>query len=296
MLDLPNSKFWSQIDAALVVNLKHRTDRWERIHTILRRHLPEDKIVRIDAVLGVDLPGYNQPPWFRESTPERVAKVKAGAAGCCLSHRKAIQTAKDAGYQRVLLLEDDADFYDELNTTQGDAVADVLEDDSAWDMFYLGFYQKLNKYHTVKSLSLDGKPFEIRRIRGPLYLHALVLNHRIFDRMLEELPEADDPWRWMTYWGSIDSWVQNRLGRDPGVRIWATEPKLVMQAATFSDIGGRMVSVEEGQGTHIRSTQISLDQRAFNRSIPLSPLEKLQQAYKRRSRVLKAKLFGYKKT
>lgn len=290
------SPFWSNIDAAMVVNLAQRTDRWERIHGILSKHLPDDKIVRVDARMGVDLPGYKQKPWFSASTPENVSIVKAGAAGCCLSHRKAIEMAKAAGYRRILLLEDDADFQNELDGPEGDAVASVLEDDLAWDMFYLGYYQKHNKHYVAKRLDINDKPFELRRIRGPLMLHAAVIHERVYDAMLAGLPNPDNPWPWMAYWGSIDAWIQNRFGRDPRVRIWATEPKLVMQVATWSDICGRMLTVEESQGTHRPTHSEALDEQAFERSIPLRLTERAYQAYKYGSRRLKARLFGHKKT
>jgi|GEM_PF-875980 len=289
------SSFWQQIDAAMVVNLAERTDRWERISGILAKHLPKERIVRVDAFKGVDLPGYKQKPWFSKKTTEQVAVVKAGAAGCCLSHRKAIEMAKHAGYRRILLLEDDADFQNELEGPEGDAVACVLEDDS-WDMFYLGYYQKHNKHYVAKKTEIDGHPFELRRIRGPLMLHAAVIHERIFDAMIDGLPDPTHPWPWMAYWGSIDAWIQNRFGRDPRVRIWATEPKLVMQVATWSDICGRMLTEEESQGTHRPTYAEQLDEQAFERSIPLHWTERLYQAYKYGSRRLKARLFGHSKT
>ncbi|MBX2853301.1 MAG: glycosyltransferase family 25 protein [Phycisphaeraceae bacterium] len=280
----------------MVVNLAERTDRWERISGILSKHLPADQVVRVDAIKGVDLPGYKQRPWFRDHTPEKVSTMKAGAAGCCLSHRKAIEMARDAGYRRILLLEDDADFQNELDGPEGDAVASVLKDDSAWDMFYLGYYQKHNKHYVAKRLEIDGKPFELRRIRGPLMLHAAVIHERVFDAMLDGLPNPKNPWPWMAYWGSVDAWIQNRFGRDPRIRIWATEPKLVMQVATWSDICGRMLTEAESQGMHRPTHATPLDEHAFERSVPLSLGERCYQLYKYGSRRLKARLFGHKKT
>lgn len=296
MPDLPTSKFWSQIDAALVINLKTRDDRWQRIKSILGEHLPEDRIVRVDAVLGRELPGFGEKPWFTARTPEHVARHKAGAAGCCLSHRKAIQTAKDHGYKRMLVLEDDADFINPLDTPEGDAVADVLEDMDAWDMFYLGFNQRVNKHHVVRSIENDGQRLDLLRIRGPLMTHAMIFNERIYDALLEGLPTQKNIWRWMTYWGSIDSWVHNRFGRQRGVKIWGTEPKLVLQIADYSDIAGRPLTVAESQGTHKASKMIPLDLESFENELPLKPLEVAQQLYKRNLRVLKARLLGHKKT
>ena len=222
--------------------------------------------------------------------------MKAGSAGCCLSHRKAIEIAKAAGYERILLMEDDADFYNELDTPEGDMIAEVLRLDDGWDMFYLGYYQRLNKHHIVERRVIDDRQFELRRIRGPLMLHAAVIHERVFDKMLAGLPTVDTIWHWVSYWGSIDSWIYNRFGRDRRVRIWACEPKLVMQVVSHSDICGRPLTVEESIGTHRSSKLVSLKADAFERSIPVRPHMQCYQLYKRAMRVLRDRLLGYRKT
>ena len=112
--------FWDQIDAILVINLKHRNDRWEKLLSELKVFGVDKKAVRIEAIDGKKLPGYNQKPWFTKKTHENVDKMKAGSAGCCLSHRKAIEFAKAQGYKRILLMEDDARFKEEFNEAADD--------------------------------------------------------------------------------------------------------------------------------------------------------------------------------
>lgn len=236
-----NKAFWSQIDAILVVNLAHRTDRWEKLIDKLASIGVAEKVHRIDAIMGWTLPGYLEHPWFRGRTPERVARMKAGSAGCCLSHRKAIAFARDQGYRHVLLLEDDALFNNDLTGREGELIAEILADDSQWDMFYLGFYQRMNKHHVAREETIDGHPFQLMRIRGPLMFHATVINQQIYDRLLEGLPTVDNIWSWMTYWGSIDAWIQNRFGRNRINRIWGTQPRLVVQQANYSDICGQVL-------------------------------------------------------
>lgn len=288
--------FWACIDAVMVVNLKHRTDRWERMHAILSRHLPEEKIIRVDAEYGKELPGFGDKPWFTQRTSEKVAHMKAGSAGCCLSHRKAIEMAKAAGYERILLMEDDADFYNELDSPEGDMIAELLTNPNSWDMFYLGYYQRLNKFHIVERRVIEGRQFELRRIRGPLMLHAAVIHRRVFDKMLAGLPTKGNIWQWVSYWGSIDAWIYNKFGRKRSVRIWACEPKLIMQVVSYSDICGRPLTVEESIGTHRTTKLVSLTASAFERSIPVRPHTKAYQLYKRAMRVTKDRLLGFRKT
>jgi GR25 family glycosyltransferase involved in LPS biosynthesis len=289
--------FWDAIDAVLIINLVHRTDRWNRLYKRLEEIGVADKVHRIDAVLGKNLKGYLERPWFRNHTPERVSSLKAGSAGCCLSQKKVIRYAKDHGFKRILMLEDDAMFRDDLNGRQGEMLADVMKDDSAWDMIYLGYYQRHNKHFVARREEVDGKPFELWRIRGPLLNHAIVLNCSIFDAWLEKLPDEENIWPWMTYWGSIDAWVQNKFGRQRKVKIWGTTPRLVVQTPNIkSDIVGRELSVAESEGTHRSITEIPLDEKAFARCINLSPGEHIYQFLKRSGRVIRAYLFGYRKS
>lgn len=291
-----SSTFWEQVDAILVINLAHRTDRWEKLYTKLAGIGVADKVHRIDAIYGRSLPGYLERPWFSRRTPEAVARMKAGSAGCCLSHRKAIEFARDRGFRHILLLEDDALFNNDLTGREGELIAEVLADDQLWDMFYLGFYQRLNKHHVAHEETIDGHTFKLMRIRGPLMFHATMINQRIYDRLLDELPSTDNIWSWMTYWGSIDAWIQNRFGRDRTIRIWGTQPRLVVQEANYSDICEYVLSVEESEGTHFKSIMIPLGADAFERCLDLSTLEKAHQVLKRGNRWLRARLLGHKKT
>jgi hypothetical protein len=296
MNETAKSGFWDAIDAILIVNLAHRTDRWERLSGTLSQIGVADKIHRIDAIDGKTLPGYLAPPWFRARTPEPVARMKAGSAGCCLSHRKAIAYAREKGFERVLVMEDDAHFLDDLTGPEGDAVAELLREDGQWHMLYLGFYQKLNKHHVARRLTLNSKPFELWRIRGPLMFHATVLHHSVYDRLLHGLPTVANIWSWMTYWGSMDAWIYNRFGRDRNVMIWATMPKLVVQVANYSDICGRVLTTGESEGSHIESKLVPLDYPAFEATLDLTAGEKVLQVLKRSGRVARAWLFGYRKT
>ena len=290
------SAFWNQIEAILIINMKQRTDRWAGLHKTLAEIGVEDKVIRIEAIDGKILPGYLQKPWFGKRTSPKVASMKAGSAGCTLSHRKAIAYAKMKGFKRILLLEDDALFTNDLNGREGEMIADVISDLSCWDMFYLGFYQRLNKHYVAKSETIDNNKFELWRIRGPLLAHAIVINASIYDKLLEGFPQEKNIWPWITYWGVNDSWIYNKFGRDAKIKIWATMPKLVMQLAGYSDICGRKLTIEESEGRHRTSKLISLDKKQFEHSIDLSLGEQIYQKLKRTSRLIRVRLFGYKKT
>lgn len=288
-------RFWDQIDAILIINLRHRNDRWDKLHAKLAEFGVAHKAVRIEAVNGKDLPTYLEKPWFSMRTPEHVARMRSGAAGCCLSHRKAIEHARKCGYGRILLMEDDALFKSDLRGREGELIAGILANKDMWDMFYLGYYQKLNKHYVVITEDLPCGLFELWRIRGPLMFHATVINSTIYDDLLAGLPRRENIWPWIAYWGSIDSWIYNSFGRNPKVRIWATMPKLVVQTPNYSDICGRVLSLEESEGSHRKSTLIPLDAEKFECSIKLGIHELIYQFIKRNGRLFRARLFGFRK-
>ncbi len=292
-----SEQFWDKIDAILIINLAHRTDRFNRLYDFLKGIGVESKVHRIDAVDGKTLNGYKQHPWFTSRTPKNVAQMKAGSAGCCMSHRKTIAYAKQHHFKNILILEDDAIFRNDLKGRQGEMIAEVMSQDSEWDMIYLGFYQRLNKHYVAKQELIDGKFFDLWRIRGPLFMHAIVMNYKIFDVLLDELPSEKKIWSWMTYWGSIDSWIYNKFGRNSLIKIWGTNPNLVVQTANdYSDICGRSLSVEESEGTHRTVKMIPLNYDEFIRSMDLTIYETCYQFFKRGGRIVRTWMFGYKKT
>lgn len=295
-LDCRKQPFWENIDAILVVNLEHRTDRWDQLIETLTSFGVEDKAIRINAVDGKKLAGYNKAPWFRKRTSEHVSKMKAGSAGCCLSHRKAIELAKAKGFNRILLMEDDAFFKDPLDQEIGGFLGEFIENEKQWDMLYLGFYIKKCPYSQISTTTIRENQYNIWRIRGPLMFHATLIHSRIFDQLLQGLPNENTIWPWMTYWGSIDSWITNCFGRNPRIKIAGCRPNLVVQRANYSDICGRVLSVEESEGTHKPSELIPLSLDDLKKTVRLSLFEKVHQTVKRSSRVLKAFLFGYSKT
>lgn len=288
--------FWERVEAILVINMDHRTDRWEALMKILREVGVEHKVVRIQGIRGTDLGGYKKRPWFSHRTPECVARMKAGMAGCTLSHRRAIEHARSAGLEHFLVLEDDARFDNLLLGREGEMIGEVIAKPDEWDLFYLGFYQRLNLYHTICHERIGDREFQIRRMRGPLLTHAFLVNSSAYDLLLDQLPTEANVWEWMAYWGSIDSWIYNHFGRSRKVKVWGTMPRLVTQAADFSDICGRIQSTEESRGEHRRSTEIEKDEQAFERALDLGAGERIYHTLKRGGRQWRARCFGFTKS
>jgi hypothetical protein len=113
---------------------------------------------------------------------------------------------------------------------------------------------------------------------------------------LEQLPDEKNIWPWMTYWGSIDAWVQNKFGRNSKIKIWGPMPHLVVQKSSYSDILGREMTESESAGTHRELTLVPMEEEAFQRTINRQLPEVIHQTLKRNMRVFRAWLFGYTKT
>lgn len=222
---------WQMIDGILVINLDTSVDRMDAFRERNAKVLPMDKVQRLSAVLGRALPTYGQLPWFTENTGER-ARFWGGTAGCALSHRKAIEKARDEGWRNVLILEDDAAVT--AGTAGLDLLQQVLAEQSGKYMLYLGF----NRPEPYGRMLSRGNGVDLWQVEGVLATHAYLLPACMYETVLNLLPREDNVWEWLTRYRAIDSMYRDYLSAVPGVRILAFYPVLVEQGACLSDIGG----------------------------------------------------------
>ncbi len=174
-----------------VINLNTRPDRWARIDA----HLKSLGVVvqRYPAVsfdqLGSDLPSAELESFLQEVDGHRAnARHKALATWACMrSHLAIIAKAKAEGWPQVLILEDDCRFERySLNVLR--RVQKQL-DCYAWDLLYLGGTLKKGGVHRRISSNLQSST----RVR---LAHAYVVRASIYDRILDEAPQAGLPIDW----------------------------------------------------------------------------------------------------
>lgn len=222
------------IDAVLVINLKERTDKWDDMYAHLQLFFPENKIHRIEAVRGTQVEGYGEKPWFTERSEER-ATICAGAAGCTLSHKRAIEYAKRHHFKKVLVLEDDCHLQEDVRSIPGEALA-LLSSDTRGGIMYLGCH------HTPKIAYRCEKYGErsLFAISGALGSYAFILDSRAYDSLLAYFaPEDKAIWEWIATHKAIDQWLYkeyNQLGS-----IFAFYPQLVDILPSCSDIAQKEV-------------------------------------------------------
>jgi glycosyl transferase, family 25 len=116
-------------DAITIVNAAHRTDRRQAMRGTLRR-------------IGLD-PDGPKVTWFPAIDPKSAAGFgNPGTRGCFLSHVAILNIARNAGHQRVLILEDDCEFAPDFADRQAEVAAWL--DSTPWDIAYLGHVEPIS--------------------------------------------------------------------------------------------------------------------------------------------------------
>jgi hypothetical protein len=153
-------------NAAYIINLPTRSDR--RREMIEQLHLAgidakDPRIVFFDAVRPTEPGGF----------------PTIGARGCFMSHLGVLRHARQAGHERILVLEDDANF-----AISGPADIDLLArrlSDCDWDLVYPGFLSMNPPAELSASLST------IAPATSVMGTHMMLIRGRIFDQLIDYL-------------------------------------------------------------------------------------------------------------
>jgi hypothetical protein len=217
-------------DGVLLINLEHRTDRLQRFAELAARHPLLANWRRLPAVNGTDLPGFGAKPWFRGRQRD---KCIAGRAGCTLSHRNAIARAKELGWDRVLILEDDV-LADESFAADAAAFLTRAAADPDWGVCFLGWSQQIGP---AMRLSALGGRRAIYQVFGCIGAFAYLVKREHYDWLLAGLPTPETVWPWIAAHRAVDRWYARNLSTR--CKVWAVSPNLIGHYASFSDIGQR---------------------------------------------------------
>jgi GR25 family glycosyltransferase involved in LPS biosynthesis len=115
-----NGKIFGYFDHSFVINLERDTRRME----LTARHL---------ARLGIPFERFPAIEALRNN-----ADPKANLRAAAFSHRAVIELALKRGYERFLILEDDAILRDDVSAWMEKLTPSLAC--SSWDMFYLGMF------------------------------------------------------------------------------------------------------------------------------------------------------------
>lgn len=218
---------WQHVDAVLVINLEKRKERWTHLKESIDGMIPEDKVTRFPAVLGIEIPGYGERPWFRGRSSDT---RWAARAGCTLSHRATQEMAAARNWDLTLVLEDDADFSgieaEELN----EALRKLLEVKNTWDVCYLGFSKTRGPSRLLSQIGNHG----IYQVTGCSAAHAYLVNAKAREWILKGLPSKDRIWSWTSLHRISDRWYSWNMSRE--LSIIAVSPSMINQQVGFSDL------------------------------------------------------------
>lgn len=231
-----SSSFWQMIDGAFVINLDQRADRWAQFQGAARNLIPAEKLHRLSACVGRDLPGFGQPPWFCGGKRDH---TWAGRAGCLQSHRRALRQAREAGWRTVLLLEDDAEFSLDFTEVSDDLAAALQKHE--WQICYLGFTEPWAPGRQLAKLNNRA----LHQIHGCTTTHAYLVRETARDWILRRLPEEANVWPWLATHRAIDRWYQRQLGLH--FPVVCVSPSLVNQDDSASDIVAHATPATGGQ-------------------------------------------------
>lgn len=218
-------KLLDLVDAIYVINLPERTDRRRRMDSVLSTvglSFKDKRINLFSAVKVSDAAGFPSP----------------GVRGCFLSHKTVIEQAREAGYERVLILEDDVEFARntlKLLSTLPEVKSNALPP----GFFYFGYEdpyadsEHANRH--TNSLKLDVKQGRI------VCAHAYVVSADIYDLLLSHLDDCLHGNPGDTEIGPMDvDGAYNAFRRRyPDISATVTTPQLAWQRETHSDLHAR---------------------------------------------------------
>lgn len=234
------------VDGVVVINLDHRPERLKRFAAQAAEIPAFSGWRRIPAIDGSQLATFGQLPWFRGRKRD---KAWGGRAGCTLSHRHAIMTAKEQGWKSVLIFEDDVNFGSDPESLEERISNAMNSKGDDWQILYLGSSEVIGPSHPLGELEGSRSLYETQ---GCIGAFAYIVKSEAYDWILARLPGQSGIWKWISRHRAIDRWYARNLRPTFGVRC--VFPSLIGHFSTFSDIGQRaaaniLTEVSHGQET-----------------------------------------------
>ena len=215
-----------EVDAVIYINLDSRKDRNEEILAEINRvAIPESKVYRFSAV-----------------------KRSWGALGCALSHIGVLKFVKERGWQRTLVLEDDAGFEDKNQERWDAGVKDIRSMiqssgntnlDSTWDVIFLGGFVRDPKGPTKTQYPT------IFNTKNTSCTHAYIIRNEYAQKVIEHtemavqmmMKQAPN----LKQYNLDNAWSQ-LMAQD---RWFISIPTIAYQRESYSDIEGKNANADE---------------------------------------------------
>lgn len=202
-------KLFERFDKVFCVNLDRRTDRLKSFDEQVKKY-NLGQYTRISATDGNSLN-------FRSDTK----RLRNGELGLILTVEKIILYSIQNKFEKILIIEDDCTFTDEINKI--DKYFEHLP--SNWDMLYMG-----GNHNTHMGLPppqiINSK---VARLHNTFTTHCVGINKRIFEIILQNLNEKNKPL------DVLYSDLQKKIN------AYTFYPAIAKQLSDFSDIQNEIV-------------------------------------------------------
>lgn len=210
-------EFNKNIDKIFVINLEYRTDRLERISTVLNQMNLKFEVFNAVNGLMINENFVYDGEKIGEPYPGGWHHFKC-QIGCFLSHYEILKICKDRGYERVLILEDDCEFCDNFIQRFNNVFKNIPLD---WDFIYLSCSQPdfIENY--------DG----FAKISFAYTTHSYVLNIKTINFLIHHL-------RPLVFKREIDVCYSDL---HKNINSFTFLPFITFQGDGHSDIGGHWV-------------------------------------------------------
>ncbi len=202
-----NDLLHKNFDRIYCINLSTRPDRWESFQKEMDKFGIKD-VIRFDAINGKSL-DYTNMVYNKTLLP--------GEVGVLLTHFKLIEECKKDNIERVLIMEDDLVFTDEINKLN-----EYLElAPTDFDFLYFG------ANHNHKSIRLLNDKVGI--LTHSYGLQCVGISSTMFNQILSDLPKIEK---------QVDAYYADY---QPTTKSYCLVPNIALQRTDFSDIQNRVV-------------------------------------------------------
>lgn len=198
-------------DKTYCINMDKRPDRWEKVSKTFSDLGIED-VHRYSGVDGstLDLENMN----YKKS-------LLAGELGILETHLNLIKEAKEEGLEKILIMEDDVCFTDEISKFD-EYLSAVPED---WDLLFVGG----NHVYGQPPVKVNDK---VLKLNHTVAIHCLAVKNTVFDTIIAMAKRRQK---------QIDAYYADI---QKGYNAYAFTPNMALQYEDFSDIQNRRVNYD----------------------------------------------------
>lgn len=208
-------------DKIFIINLDKRTDRWEKCLA----EIEKTDITNYERVSATCL-AYSEIDQkiisnFSPRTPRKNKPYLAGSYSCKMSHYRVVQMAKERGYSKILIFEDDFLFCPSFET-EIKRIPQLFDfEKTEWELFYFGANTGDKK---------ETFPAQVVKAPHVLTAHAYAIHSRAFGTILDKC---------MKFPAEIDVFYKSEFKQ-----VYVVKPSIVTQRSSFSDIQGIIVNYD----------------------------------------------------